>query len=190
MFPAIQIAYWLALSTWFGGVLFVAIAAPVVFRAVRDADPTLPKVLSVNMEGQHATLLAGTIVGDLLRILTFWQLGCAAILFLAMTSQWFFIDRNGSNLVLAVVRAGLYVAATGLLIYDWRIVWPRVQKYRQEYIDHADEPEVANPAKDQFDRYHHESVTVLRNVLFLLLGLILFSGDIHPAITKMTFGPQ
>jgi hypothetical protein len=107
-----------------------------------------------------------------------------------MTSQWFFIDRNGSNLVLALVRGALYTAATGLLIYDWRIVWPRVQKYRQEYIDHADEPEVANPAKDQFDRYHHESVTVLRNVLFLLLGLILFSGDIHPAITKMTFGPQ
>jgi hypothetical protein len=183
MFAAIQIAYWLALSTWFGGVLFIAVAAPIIFRTVADADPTLPKVLSVNLEGDHGTLLAGTIVGNLLAVLSRVQLVCAAILFVAMLGQWFLIDHTGLNLVPAILRSGMYLGATALVIYDWRIVWPRIQKFKQEFIDHADEPEIANPAKDQFDRYQHESVTILRNVLFLLLGIILFSGTIHVAST-------
>src|SRR5580704_19328585 len=57
----VQVVYWLALSTWFGGVLFIAAAAPVIIKTVKDADPLLPTVLSVNLEGQHGTLLAGGI---------------------------------------------------------------------------------------------------------------------------------
>ncbi|WP_428937435.1 DUF4149 domain-containing protein [Fontivita pretiosa] len=181
MFQAIQIAYWLALSTWFGGVLFIAVAAPVIFRTVREADPTLPKVLSVNLEGQHSTLLAGTIVGNLLAVLSRIQLLCAGVLFVAILGQWFYIDRHGAALLFPLIRTAIYLAAVALVIYDWRVVWPRIQKYRQQYIDHADEPEIANPAKEQFDRYHMESITVLRNVLFLLLGMILFSANIRPA---------
>ena len=51
-----------------------------------------------------------------------------------------------------------------LVVYDTWFVWPRIQTFRQEYIDHADEPDVANPAKEQFDRYHQESVHI-RNIL-------------------------
>lgn len=187
MFQAIQIAYWLALSTWFGGVLFVAIAAPVIFRTVRQADPTLPRVLSVNLEGQHGTLLAGTIVGDLLAMLSRVQLLCAAVLLLVIIAQWFFIDLSGYNLILPVMRSALYLAAVVMVIYDRWFVWPRVVSFRQQFIDHADEPELANPAREQFDRYHQESVAILRNVLFLLLGMILFSGSIQP-VTRITFG--
>ena len=186
MFAAIQIAYWLALSTWFGGVLFVAVAAPIIFRTIREADPTLPKVLSVNLEGQHGTLLAGEIVGNLLSTISRVQLVCAAVLFLAILAQWFTIDRTGLNIIPAILRSAMYLAAVALIIYDWRIVWPRIQQYRQEYIDHADEPDIANPAKEQFDRYHQESVSILRNVLFLLLGIILFSGNIHTIATTIS----
>src|SRR5262245_952709 len=143
MFQAIQVAYWLALATWFGSVLFIAVAAPIIFGTIREADPTLPKVLSVNLEGQHGTLLAGTIVANILSTLTRVQLVCAGVLFVAILGQWFFIDRSGPNLVLPILRTTMYLAATVLLIYDWRIVWPRIQKYRQEYIDHADEPDIA-----------------------------------------------
>src|SRR3954454_21167129 len=61
LYQIVQIVYWLALATWFGGVLFVAISAPVILRTVRENNPILPHVLSVNLEGQHATLLAGSI---------------------------------------------------------------------------------------------------------------------------------
>ena len=36
------------------------------FRTVRESNPLLPLVLSVNLDGQHGTLLAGSIVSNLL----------------------------------------------------------------------------------------------------------------------------
>jgi hypothetical protein len=80
----VQIVYWLALSTWFGGVLFVALAAPVIFNTVRESNPILPTVLSVNLENQHSTLLAGSIVGNLIERLTRIEYACAAALLLGM----------------------------------------------------------------------------------------------------------
>jgi hypothetical protein len=179
LFTLVQTVFWLALSTWFGGVLFVAVAAQVIFRTVRENDPLLPTVLSVNLEGQHGTLLAGSIVANLLRVLARVQLGCAAAVGLALVAQWLLVnpDRFWG---LHLVRSALYLAAVGLVIYDWRVVGPRVMKYRQEYIDHADEPEIANPAKEQFDRFHKESVTVLMILLAVLLGMIFFSAGLVP----------
>ena len=187
LFPLVQIVYWLALSTWFGGVLFVAIAAPIIFRTVREAKPILPSVLSVNLDGQHSTLLAGSIVANLLEVLTRFELYCAAGLFLGLMGQWFLVDKSSWSLIAMVLRTSLYFAAVITVIYDWRIVWPKIQKYRQEYLDHADEPDIANPARDQFDRYHKESVVLLSIVLFLLLGIVLFSGNVSPAAQTYVF---
>ena len=179
LFQLIQIAYWLALSTWFGGVLFVAIAAPVIFRTVRESNPLLPEVLSVNLEHQHGTLLAGAIVGNLLRMLMRVQLVCAGLLFIALGAQWFLVNlHDRSQLITIILRTALYVAAVILMAYDSWMIATRMWRHRQEYLDHADEPDVANPAKDQFDHYHRESVTILGIVLFLLLGMILFSGSV------------
>src|SRR4051812_8518310 len=100
-----QILYWLALATWFGGVLFVAVAAPIIFRTVREANPVLPGVLSVNLEGQHGTLLAGSIVGDLLGTLNRVQLACAAALFITIIGQWALSDHAGSKAIVLIVRS-------------------------------------------------------------------------------------
>ncbi len=187
-FHLIQILYWLALATWFGGVLFVAVAAPIIFRTVRESNPVLPTVLSVNLEGQHGTLLSGSIVGTLLGTLVRIELLCAAVLGVAIAAQWFFVDRSVPNVVAPLVRSALYLAALVLVLYDWRVVWPKVWKYRQEYIDHADEPEVANPAKDQFDRYHGESVRILSIRLAILLAIVLFSGNIRLQQSMLNLG--
>ena len=56
------------------------------------------------------------------------------------------------------------------------MVSPQILKHRKQYIDHADEPETANPALEQFNRYHRESVTLLMMELGALLGLVLFSA--------------
>ena len=186
LFQVVQIFYWLALSTWFGGVLFVALAAPVVFRTVRESNPILTDVLSVNLEGQHATLLAGSIVGELLRRMVNVELICAGVLLLASIIQPFVIDVSpgndalSSNLTAAILRTILILAAAAIVVYGWRVTWPKLTKYRKQYIDHADEPEIANPAKELFDAEHHRSVTLMSIVLFLLLGVILFSGNITP----------
>ncbi len=185
-FQLIQILYWLALATWFGGVFFVAVAAPIVFRTVREANPILPNVLAVNLENQHGTLLAGTIVGNLLSHLSRIHLVCAALLIVTIIGQVFVADLTGPRGLAAVVRGLLVCVATGLVVYDLWVVWPRVVKHRDTYIAHADEPEVANPAKEAFDRDHQLSVTLLLGVLFLLAGVLMFSATIEPASTIIT----
>ena len=182
LFQFVQIAYWLALATWFGAVLFVALAPPIIQRTVRSSNPILPGVLSVNLEGQHGTLLAGTIVGNLLGPLVRLEIVCAVVLLFAIVAQWFLIDLNGTKVVMPILRSAMFVAAVVFLVYDWRVIWPKMWKYRQEYIDHADEPDVANPALDQLDHYQGESLRILMIITSLLLGIILFSANIREAL--------
>jgi hypothetical protein len=183
LFQTVQLFYWLALSTWFGGVLFIAMSAPVIFQTVRESNPILTDVLSVNLEGQHSTLLAGSIVVNLIRRLLRVELICAAILLLALVAQPFIVDVSSGNVGNAIVRSLLFFAACVIVYFDWQIVWPKIQKNRTEYIDHADEPEVANPAKDRFDAEQRRSLTLLSVVVVLLLGMILFSSTIVPKST-------
>lgn len=179
-FQLVQTFYWLALSTWFGGVLFVAVAAPIIFRTVRDANPILPNVLSVNLENQHASLLAGSIVGNILRVLSGVQLGCATVVLLMLISQWLVMDLSTRNVLAGIIRSTLFVGAVVFVLYDRYIVWPKVWKWRDEYIQHADEPDVANPAKDEFDRLHRLSVWLMFVTLILLSLMIVFSSTISP----------
>ena len=178
VFHIVQIFYWLALATWFGGVLFITVAAPVIFRTIQESDPTLPMVLSVNLEGQHGTLLAGSIVANLLTTLSQIQRICAGVLVICFIAQWVLLPTQYG---LSALRTLLGLISMILMVYDWRVVSPKIYKHRQEYIDHADELEIANAAKQQFDHYHRESVTVLMLELGALLGLILFSAGISTA---------
>jgi hypothetical protein len=187
-FHLVQIIYWLALSTWFGGVLFVAVSAPVIFKTIRESNPLLPTVLSVNLEGQHGTLLAGSIVADLLAVLIRVQLACAAALLIAIGAQWAMMADDDSQRLTNLLRSALYLAAVGLVIYDWKSLSPRIVKAREEYIENADDPEIANPAKDRFDGLHRESVMILMILAGLLLGMVLFSAGIKSTARVITFG--
>ena len=160
--------------------MFLAIAAPVIFRVIRESDPTLPTVLSVNLDHQHSTLLGSTIVGRLMQAVTRVGLGCAVIVFLGLVAQGFILKppAGSPSLVQLIIRVSLFFLATSLLIYDWRVISPRLFHLRQEYIDHADNPDVANAAKDAFDRVSRESLNVLFLEILLLLGLILFSSNV------------
>jgi hypothetical protein len=179
-FALVQIIYWISLSTWFGGVLFIAVAAPVIFRTIKDSNPILPSVLSVNLEGQHGSLLAGTIVANLLNQLVRIELLCAGGLLLGLVGQWFVTEVSGSHWLLPLLRSAMFLGAVVIVLYDWRILWPKIDGARTLYVDHADEPEVANPAKEDFDRLHGESVNLLMVRAALLLAIILFSGSITP----------
>jgi hypothetical protein len=181
-FLLIQTLYWLALAFWLGGVMFVAIAAPIIHRTIRQAHPNLPDVLSVNLENEHGSLLAGSIVGNLLRMLSSVQFFCAGIMLLMLIGQWFLMSRSNQAIVHGILRSSLFVGAVMLASYDRWILSPRIWHFRQEYIDHADEPELANPAKDQFDRYHRESVRVLFMLWGLLSLIVVFSSVVQPGI--------
>lgn len=180
-FQLIQIIFWLALSTWFGAVIFLAISAPIIFRTVRENNPVLTNVLSVNLEGQHSTLLAGSIVGNLLARLAIIQLVCCGVVLVMCILQFFSADLRGTNFILAVVRCVMCGVAGGVVAFDRFVIWPRIVKSRAEYIEHADEPEVANPAKDRFDADHRVSMSLIMITIGILLFLIMYSANVQPA---------
>jgi len=175
---SILVIYWISLSTWFGSVLAIALSAPVIFKTVEDAKPILSNVLSVNLDGQHSTLLAGSIVVNLVQKLHVLELICGSALLLMLIGQAIALNMTSTNLATIGVRGVLLAGAAGIMLFDWRAVWPRLEKNRSEYIDHADEPDVANPAKDRFDNDQRLTVNLLVLRLALLLGLILFSSNV------------
>lgn len=186
LYQLVQAAYWLALSIWFGGTVFSALAASSVFRVMREQQPVLPQVLAVNLEGQHGTLLGSTLMADLLRSLGRVFLACAAVVVVCLGLHFAVADIRGENLTAALVRIALATAAAGTLAYDRFSLLPSLAKHRQTYLDHADEPELANPAKDAFDREQQRSLTVLMITVSLLAGLVLFSAPITPASGERT----
>jgi hypothetical protein len=145
---------------------------------VREMNPLLPNVLSVNLQGQHGELVAGTIVGSLLARLAQIEIVCAGALLVVLIMHPFVIETSDVNRVPAILRTLMFIGAAALVLVDRFILWPKIWRARQEYLDHADEPEIANPAKDQFDQEQRHSVMLMQAVLFLLLGMILFSGNI------------
>ncbi len=180
-FQIVQIVYWIALSVWLGSVLFIALAAPVIFRTVQENNPILTNVLSVNLDGQHSTLLAGTIVANLIQRLLVIEMVCGGALLVTLILQWFVIDvSTNESRSPVILRCVFFLAAAGVVLYDRFVVWPRVMKHRLAYIDHADEPEVANPARELFNVEQRRSITLLMLLAGLLLGIVLFSSNISP----------
>jgi hypothetical protein len=189
LFQLVQTVYWLALSVWFGGAMFIGIAVQTIHRTVRESNPVLPHVLSVNLEGQHSTLLAGTIVGKLISVLARVEIICAAVVLVALGSQWFLIDLADSwAKASAFVRSALCLAAMGVVIYDGWILWPKIMEARQTFIENSDDPEKANPASERMDRLQRDSEMLLMILVFLLLGMILFSGNISRPTTFIAGG--
>ena len=183
LYQLVQLVYWLALSAWFGSVLFVLLAAPVVIRTVRENNPILTDVLSVNLDGQHGTLLGGSIVLGLIRRLVRVELVCGAAVLVTIVAQPFVINLSSAQVTPAVLRGLLFAAAAGLAFYDWQYVWPRATASRAEYVEHADEPDRANPALDRYDAAQRTSLTLLSVLAVVLMGLVLFSVGIGPQPT-------
>ena len=177
-FQLVQTIYWVGLASWFGGAVFIAIAAPLIFRIIREHDPTLPEVLSVNLDAQHSQLLSSTIVGQLMQALNRAAIAFAIAVGIGLVGQAILLKPFGATLVQLVVRASLFAFAAAALFYDWRWVSPRLFAERQRYIEHADNPDVANAARENFERLSRESVNVLFLQTLLLLGLILFSANV------------
>ena len=164
---------WAALSTWFGGALFLAVASGVIFRVHRDADPTLPRVLSVNIESDHASLLSAEVVSGIDRVYSLIGLVCAAVIVLLLVVRSIVEpDGNGVRLVVGVV----VLFGSILTAYQGRSLRPRIERARLDYIAHADDPEQSADARSRFNRFSREYLNVLMLQIAVLLAAILFSA--------------
>jgi hypothetical protein len=159
----------------------------VVFRVLRERKPVLPDVLAVNLEDQHATLLGSDVMGALLRRLGGIQVVCAVVVIVGTGLQFAVANVSGQNLAAGVVRVGLAALAAVVLGYDRWVLSPRLEKARETYIANADSPELANPARDAFDRDQQKLLTLVMVMAALLAGLVLFSAAVTPKAAVSAF---
>lgn len=164
---------WAALATWFGGALFLAVASGVIFRVHRDADPTLPKVLSVNIDGDHASLLSAEVVSGIDRIYTVIGLVCAAVIVVAVIIRSVVEPAGGAA---RLVQGLVVLLAAIVTAYQGRSLRPRIERARLDYIADADDPEKSADARIRFNRFSREYLNVLMLLIALLLGAILFGA--------------
>lgn len=187
IYQVVQILYWLVLSIWVGSAIFLVLAAPVVFRVVRHHNVRLPDISAAALRDDHPTLLAGDIVAALLGRLAQVQLVClCAMLPLLIVSALF--SSGTLQWVTLAEKSALYLLTAGLVLYDRQKRFPATLKARQQYIEHADEPEVAQPAKANFDVLHHAGTRAYQMIVFLLLLLVLVSANPEPRGTWLGQG--
>lgn len=179
IYQVVQILYWLVLSIWVGGTIFLVLAAPVVFRAVRQREVRLPEVTSKALRDEHQTLLAGDIVAAMLGRLGQVQMVCMGVmlpllivsaLFAAGTLQWVTLGE----------KSALYAVTVAVVLHDRWKRFPATIKARQRYIEHADEEELAQQAKAEFEALHRAGERAYQLVVFLLLLLVLVSANPEP----------
>ena len=179
LYQVIQILYWLVLSIWFGGVVFVVLAAPAVFRAVGQRELRLPDITAAALRGEHQTLVAGDVVAGLLQRLGQIQLLCLGAMLPLLLATTFFMTSSLQWLTLGE-KALLYALSAGVVLYDRWKRFPITLRARQRYIEHADEPEVADLAKAEFEASHRASERAYHLIVFLLLLLVLVSANPEP----------
>ncbi len=179
IYQVVQILYWLVLSIWVGGTIFLVLAAPVVFRVVRQREVRLPEVTSKALRDEHQTLLAGDIVAAMLGRLGQVQMVCMGVmlpllivsaLFAAGTLQWVMLGE----------KSALYAVTVAVVLYDRWKRFPMTLKARQRYIEQADEAELAQQAKAEFEASHRAGERAYQLVVFLLLLLVLVSANPEP----------
>ena len=179
IYQVVQILYSLVLSICLGSAIFLVLAAPVVFRVVRQRKVRLPEISAAALRDEHQTLLAGDIVAALLGRLGQVQIVClcamlplliVSTLFASGTLQWVTLGE----------KAALYILTVSLVLYDRWKRFPITLKARQQYIEHADEPELAQQAKAEFEASHHAGERAYQMIVFLLLLLVLVSANPEP----------
>ena len=127
--------------------------------------------------------MAGLLAG-LARI----ELAAGGTVAFCLAAEWVSLLSGGGGFSpMLAVRSGLFVGAAAFGVYGSRFVRTRAEAARQEYVDHADEPEVANPALERFDALHRESVLFLLLTMFCLVGLVAFSAADQAAEPRQTF---
>jgi hypothetical protein len=144
---------YLALIVWLGAEIFFPVVAAVTFTTLHPD-----------------THLAGTIVGELLRILHGMGLvsGMVALALLALVPAWGIYK---PHTVLAPMA--LVVLMIGLTLYAQFGIIPAMERDRIAAGGAIDAADVANPARIDFKKLHNRSEGVEGIILLLGLGTVV-----------------
>jgi hypothetical protein len=179
-FRIVQGFYWLGLGTWFGAMLMLVIAAAVTFKTVRAHQPTIG-VAPYNdpmLAEHHSSILAGGIVGNVLRALSTLQIICAVIVVTAVVLQCtVFADRLAGPVWGAanLLRIALIAVPIVVVAVDRLHITPTVWQHRAVMYDPGQPAESRAQARAGFDRYHKLSERVVGAAMFMLAAAVLVS---------------
>jgi len=142
---------YLALIVWLGGEIFFPVVAAVTFTTL-----------------QPQTHLAGTIVGQLLRILHGMGLvsGMVALALLALAPAWGMYKPRSVLLPMALV-----VLMIGATVYAQFGIIPAMERDRIAAGGAIDTSDTTNPNTIHFNRLHNRSEHV--EMVILLMGLVM-----------------
>jgi hypothetical protein len=194
-FRLVQGFYWLFLGAWFGALVMLVIAAAITFKTVRSYQPviTTAPYNDPGLNAPHADVLAGGVVGNVLRGLAVVQIVCALGVLLCIVLQCTaFADRLAGGLtgLPNLLRILLVAVPVLCLAIDVSIISPRVWHYRVQMYNPALSVEVRAAARQQFDVYHKLDERVVGTGMFALAAAILASAFVlHAAAAPQATGP-
>jgi hypothetical protein len=143
-----------ALIVWLGAEIFFPIVAATTFSTL-----------------QPDTHTAGTIVGELLRILHGMGLvsGMVALALLALAPAWGIYKPRA-----VLVPMGLLIAMIALTLYSQFGIIPAMERDRIAAGGAINAVEAANPSRMDFEKLHHRSENVEAAILLMGLATVVF----------------
>lgn len=173
--------HFLALGTWFGAILMLAISAAMTFQTVRTYQPTLdlPPYNQPELASRSDAILAGAIVGRSLQGLKWVQIICATLvvvtLAVQMTAFRSYLLKSRTSL-LNITRLGLLAIPVIVLLVDILWITPSIWEYRDAMYAAPASAEKQMAARENFDRYHKLSERSVGLAALSLAGAAVISS--------------
>jgi hypothetical protein len=169
--------YWLGLGVWLGGLVMLAVGAAITFKTAREVAPVLlqPEYNLPEVAGQGGNILAGLIVGNVIKGLTVVQVICAVVVWGAVGAQcWTERERLAGRKWMNRLRVGLLVVPLLALALSVGFVMPRMWEERSVMYNPEMSVEVRKFARERFDLLHKvsERSVGLGAVCLVFAGLV------------------
>ena len=175
---AANIAWWLGLSIYLGGMLALgAIAAPAIFHTVRQTGTTLPGLMPwMNAKEQ----LGGEIFGQVLQRFAWVEWVCLGLMLAGSVVAF----RKAQPRASVWIKGGLLFILILLTMYDLQSLNPLIWRVRKEWRA-ANTQQLADPLAKEFNDLHKTAERVAQAKAYALLGLLLSSAwtsaDLRPS---------
>ncbi len=181
--------YHLFLGTWFGAMVMLVVAAGITFATVRQYQPTIgiePYRELTEIESQPkyplpVRILAGGIVGNVLKGLVVVQTLCAVVVVICLAVQW--ICFPGPRWADAL-RTLLIVAPIVVLAVDVTVLSPRVWRERSVMYDPAMPQPQRVEAHARFQKLHKLSERMVGMAALSLGAALVLSAWALPLAAR------
>jgi len=171
--------YSLFLGLWVGAMVMLAVSAGITFKTVREYKPliTVAPYRDATLIGKAEVILAGGIVGQMLRGLAVISGVCAAVVAVCLVLQYTcFRNRlaHGGNSWLAATRIVLLLLPMAVIGWNEVYLTPTIHRERAAMYDPEQGEDARAMAKGRFDLLHKLSErTMGLSVLMLACAALL-----------------